>query len=793
MADESGQHLSVVTTNTGTGSGGGTTKSKWAYNTGGSNPINYNYDAATNTYEVDMSDYGEKKGFDRWIESTTGKANLYWINSEGKKCYVDSLDDAPLNFQVYKDGAMMGDPDSNLRKVGLGSGKNGNAQYLRVLGDRKQAAINHYKAANIAAEEKKNADAAAAAEKSKQQAAAKAKNALQKKLNDMSFAEYATDATFNINDGNGTMSTSEQLLQKAKDEGITYDELMQAVKGTKWEKNTYFLQYLEKYYPKVDRDEERKRVWEEFQIDYPKTSFDDFEKLYAADDEKVKAVKNRMAERKQFEADEKVRKEAEAAEAEAKRLAELEDARKNAESEAEQRRADAELKKQAREFEAKYPWAIAQFWNPGWSKGQKWALLGEILSNIAANTINGAVAGFNKTSYTPTKGKTQQYLDAAYDARNKRNQTILDEDAKSQANRIRRDSIIDSSNLLSGLNNEERSKVQTLFEGKTATRSEFYKALGDFRTPEEKEEMYEEYKRAKISYEEGSDKYSKTLDNEQKETTLKFSQLQNYIKNEQDATSYLNSLLDEKKHLQSLLLDIDKMKEADYWQGCQYVMNFIGGIQTAQSQGTHTDSVSNFTNNNSGWNVNGGLTLGFQGFGASIGGGYQNMTSTGQNATVANGSVSGKQMDVLRSMNIKTAEMNGNQVIKATKENREALKKSIQEQIDFLDKEAIPQAEELRDVIRAENKNTITMHDGIVKGKGVAQKIVRADGQVINLDPDDNIYATKNDITTANDNGSDVVPMEQNETLEYQKRLGYTEGSSINKNFDYYLEMMRRA
>ena len=784
---------SVTTTGTGGGSGGGTTQSKWAYNTGGSNPINYNYDAATNTYDVDMSDWSNE-GFDNYRDSSSGNPKYYWKDTKGKKHYVDSKDDAPRNATLYKADASLGpvavSDDSPLRRTNeSGTGNWGNSEYRRVLGERKQTAINHHKKTNMEAEEKKNADAAAAAEKKKQQAAASAADANTKWRNGLTFAQYATNDTYNSGKG----ATSNELLQKAKDENLTYDEVMNAVKGTLWEESSKFKTLVEEYFPKIDRDEERKRVWEEFKIDYPKTSFDDFEKLYAADDEKVKAVKNRMAERKQFEEDEKARKEKEEAEAAAKRLAELEDARKNAESEAEQRRADAELKKQAREFEAKYPWAIAQFWNPGWSKGQKWALLGEILSNIAANTINGAVAGFNKTSYTPTKGKTQQYLDDAYDARNKRNQTILDEDAKSQANRIRRDSIIDSSNLLSGLNNEERSKVQTLFEGKTATRSEFYKALGDFRTPEEKEEMYEEYKRAKISYEEGSDKYSKTLDNEQKETTLKFSQLQNYIKNEQDANSFVNSLLDEKKHLQSLLLDVDKMTEADYWQACQYVMNFIGGIQTVQSQGTHTDSVTNFTNNNAGWNANASLSLGFQGFGASIGGGYQNMTSTGQNATVANGSVSGKQMDVLRSMNIKTAEKNGNQYIQDTKENREALKKSIQEQIDFLDNEAIPQAKELRDIVRAENKNTITMHDGIVKGKGVAQKIVRADGQVINLDPDDNIYATKNDITTANDDGGDVVPMEQDETLEYQKRLGYTEGSSINKNFDYYLEMMRRA
>ena len=35
--------------------------------------------------------------------------------------------------------------------------------------------------------------------------------------------------------------------------------------------------------------------------------------------------------------------------------------------------------------------------------------------------------------------------------------------------------------------------------------------------------------------------------------------------------------------------------------------------------------------------------------------------------------------------------------------------------------------------------------------------------------------------------------MKQDETLEYQKRMGYVEGSPINKDFGYYLEMMKRA
>jgi hypothetical protein len=564
---------------------------------------------------------------------------------------------------------------------------------------------------------------------------------------------------------------------------------MKSVKGTKWETSSKCASEIEKAYPEEDRDPERKEVWEEYKVDNPDAAFEDFKNLYGTDDEGVKSAKARIDERKKAEAEEVSRKEAEAAEKEAKRLEELEKARNEAQTEAEKRKTDAEMQKKAREFEAKYPWAIAQFWNPGWNAGQKWALFGEILSSLAANTINGAVAGFNKTSYTPTKGKTQQYLDAAYDARNKRNQAILDEDAKSQANRIRRDSIIDSSNLLSGLNNEERSKVQTLFEGKTATRAEFYKALGSFRTPEEKEEMYEEYKRAKISYEEGSDKYSKSLDNAQKETTLKFSQLQNYLKNEQDANAYVQSLMEERKQLQSQLLDVDRMTEAEYWQACQYVMNFIGGIETASSSKSDTKTDTAYKNNRSGFNVGGNANLGNGFVGLGISAGYQNSTDTGRNSTAINGAVSGKQLDVLKMANIKTAEKNGKAYIEDTKENREALKRSIQAQIDKIDNELLPQAEEARDVIRSQN----SIQDGIVKGRGIAQKIVRADGQEIQLDPNDNIYATKNDITTANDNGENVVPMEQDETLEYQKRMGYVEGSPINKDFDYYLEMMKRA
>ena len=756
----------------------GTTSSKkspWDYTT----DEGYNYNIKEDgSFDIDMSDFDRADGGSKsYRQSSSSKPPFYFYDGN-KKVYVDSADDAPQGWTVYSNDSWT--DESPLKKTAVGTGKYGRDTYTASrnaeLEKRSKSAQSHKTARdNANAEAKRKADEQAKAKKAQENRSA---------LESLSFADYATDETYNNGD-----SSSTELLEKAKSEGLSYDDVMKSVKGTKWETSSKFASEIEKAYPEEDRDPERKEVWEEYKVDNPDAAFDDFKNLYGTDDEGVKSAKARIDERKKAEAEEVSRQEAESAEKEAKRLEELEKARNEAQTEAEKRKTDAEMQKKAREFEAKYPWAIAQFWNPGWNAGQKWALFGEILSSLAANTINGAVAGFNKTSYTPTKGKTQQYLDAAYDARNKRNQAILDEDAKSQANRIRRDSIIDSSNLLSGLNNEERSKVQTLFEGKTATRAEFYKALGNFRTPEEKEEMYEEYKRAKISYEEGSDKYSKSLDNAQKETTLKFSQLQNYLKNEQDANAYVQSLMEERKQLQSQLLEVDKMTEAEYWQACQYVMNFIGGIETASSSKSDTKTDTAYKNNRSGFNVGGNANLGNGFVGLGISAGYQNSTDTGRNSTAINGAVSGKQLDVLKMANIKTAEKNGKAYIEDTKENREALKRSIQAQIDKIDNELLPQAEEARDVIRSQN----SIQDGIVKGRGIAQKIVRADGQEIQLDPNDNIYATKNDITTANDNGENVVPMEQDETLEYQKRMGYVEGSPINKNFDYYFEMMKRA
>ena len=85
--------------------------------------------------------------------------------------------------------------------------------------------------------------------------------------------------------------------------------------------------------------------------------------------------------------------------------------------------------------------------------------------------------------------------------------------------------------------------------------------------------------------------------------------------------------------------------------------------------------------------------------------------------------------------------------------------------------------------------STSSIKDGIVRAKGIPQKIVRADGSEVILSPYDNVYATEKPLTTENDNGGEVVPMDLKDEVYFQKRLGYS-GGVIRKDFDYYLNIL---
>lgn len=91
--------------------------------------------------------------------------------------------------------------------------------------------------------------------------------------------------------------------------------------------------------------------------------------------------------------------------------------------------------------------------------------------------------------------------------------------------------------------------------------------------------------------------------------------------------------------------------------------------------------------------------------------------------------------------------------------------------------------------VEAAGGNIVGIRDGIVKAKGIPQKLVRADGSEVILSPDDNIYATEKPMTTDKDNGGEVVPMDIKDEVYFQKKLGYS-GGEIRKDFDYYLKRL---
>lgn len=91
--------------------------------------------------------------------------------------------------------------------------------------------------------------------------------------------------------------------------------------------------------------------------------------------------------------------------------------------------------------------------------------------------------------------------------------------------------------------------------------------------------------------------------------------------------------------------------------------------------------------------------------------------------------------------------------------------------------------------VEAAGGNIVGIRDGIVKAKGIPQKLVRADGSEVILSPNDNIYATEKPMTTDKDNGGEVVPMDIKDEVYFQKKLGYS-GGEIRKDFDYYLKRL---
>lgn len=698
------------------------------------------------------------------IESTSEKPK-YLV--DGKKG-VDSPDDAyeGAHLDEWNELTLAWEP-SNL----MGTGKNLNKDKRE---ERAKQIVNLTKEAD--AQQKEIKDKAKAAED----------KAKQDKANSLSFAELVSDEGFDM----GNFTNPDMLVKAARNENILFEDAMEKVSNSKWgeynkthpaeAKKTE--EAFNKYYKEIDRGAERRELFAEAKALNPDLTPEEY--LAAEKDDKdgiIAGAKQSIADRKSKEEEEvKAKIEEEKAKQEAKQQ-ELEKKASQAETEADKRRVSTDADKLAREFEEKYNLPIAQFWNPGWDWKKKVLLLGELLANMGANIFRGAAAGFHGQTAEPVTSPMHKYFSDALAAKNQRYQNINAEKAKSQANVERRESLMSTLSTRYKLSDKEHADISILFEGAMPTYAEFDKVLGEHRSEAEKQKIFEEFKRLRTSYAEGSDNYARQLGNDQAQEQLKQTKLGNILQNTKDANEAITSLQAEKDRLYELYYQIDKASNKDFWEAANYVLDFVGGIETINNSASGSSSMNSQEGGST--SVNGGLSLGFGVLG--VNGGGQKGSNYSSGSAIQNGYTNGKTVDKLKQMNLNVGMENGKEFIKNTEENRKALKAEIKKQIANVE-ELLDDAKNVRRII-TENRS---VQDGIIRADGQEQWLQREDGTRIELDPNDNIYATKNELTTENDNGAEVVPMKQTDAVEVLSKLGYS-GGTIVKDFDYYLTKLK--
>lgn len=505
-------------------------------------------------------------------------------------------------------------------------------------------------------------------------------------LNKMSFAEYATDNTFYNN-----FSTADQLVQKAKDEGLTKQQVIDALKNTKWseDKNGNIAKAFEKYYPEIK--EAPKQAVETTSINSKEETTNSETSAVPETETKDKTTSSNIDENGKFEENKK------------------------------------------------------GLWN--WIKTHKGGLrlLGEIIAATAANAINGANAGFRGTQFTPTAYKT---LERAWE----RNEKIKDTEAEGEAD-IRKQrntfsSAIKSSPNLNKYDNETKNKLVDLLLSGNTNRSDFEKIIG--KSGSEADEDYQSFK--------ALGNLNSIVENKKGVVELNGKEL-DLRKNQAEIISSLET---QKTELQKQKIDVASLPYDKYVELVQNYKNIYSGIQAASKSIGQTTGTSFGVSAN----VRGGIPV--------VSGGISGNASTTNGTSESNSLTT----DQLALVGVAEGKNMAAEYAKNAKGVIEAFNASIDEAIKEIDEQ-----------IKAVKEYSV--NDGIIKGKGIAQKIVRADGTEINLNPNDNIYATTNEITNGKDNGSDVIPLEADDkAIVIQKKLGYC-GDAINKNFDYYLNRLR--
>ena len=396
--------------------------------------------------------------------------------------------------------------------------------------------------------------------------------------------------------------------------------------------------------------------------------------------------------------------------------------------------------------------------NSGLNFGERVARLGEMLAMIGADATKGAYAGFNHQALPEaTKGRYSEIYNNALKNQYKRKQDIFKSENKANIDKANRISILKSSPILSKLDDDMLSQLadKTVTGITEAEWDNYENALQKkgYNT-QEIEEIKSTFNTLRNTFSDITTQRGNVVELNGKEFDL--------MRKPQQAIAELQA---QKAKLNEQLVQVRTLKYEQLKSFLQSFKSTYAGIQSV------SDSMSE--NKAFGYNtsvsVKGGMPLVSGSISGGANGGTGSAKSTGTNT------------DQLALEGLQTGKIAAEEWNKDTATYRRLLEDSIKEAIKEIDSQI------------AALKKFHSIDDGIVKAPHMKQWLVREDGTRIALNPSDNIYATKNKLTTKKDNKSEnVVPMEkEDKVVVIQKKLGHNSSKRIIKQNDYYLSKLK--
>ena len=396
--------------------------------------------------------------------------------------------------------------------------------------------------------------------------------------------------------------------------------------------------------------------------------------------------------------------------------------------------------------------------NSGLNFGERVARLGEMLAMIGADATRGAYAGFNHQALPEaTKGRYSEIYNNALKNQYERKQDVFESENKANIDKANRISILKSSPILSKLDDDMISQLaDKIVTGITEAEWDSYE--NDLQkkgyNTQEIEEIKSTFNALRNTFSDITTQRGNVVELNGKEFDL--------MRKPQQAIAELQA---QKAKLNEQLVQVRTLKYEQLKSFLQSFKSTYAGIQSV------SDSMSE--NKEFGYsssaNVKGGIPVASVSVSGGVNGGTGSAKSTGTNT------------DKLALEGLQTGKIAAEEWNKDTATYRRLLEDSIKEAIKEIDSQI------------AALKKFHSIDDGIVKAPHMKQWLVREDGTRIALNPSDNIYATKNKLTTKKDNKSEnVVPMEkEDKVVVIQKKLGHNCDKRIIKNNDYYLSKLK--